>query len=138
MSDENYENDATIEDDEVLLRRIYPGSGSWIYDQNLGRTRPTSQAFNDHPNGSPMSVHLSSVLAHHGLESKIVLEGHEGFALVSITAGLVRQCNQVIVRKPLAGDPAHAEVIGNKTPGVRKKMARNAVWVFPPPSHGVR
>ena len=136
MSDENYENDATIEDDEILLRRIYPGF--WVYDKNLGKMRPASHAFNDHRNGSPMSVHLSSVLAEHGLESKVVLEGHEGFALASITAGLVRQCDQVIVRKPLTDDPAHAEVIGNKTPGVRKELARNAVWVFPPPSHSVR
>jgi len=52
-----------------------------------------------------------------GRTAESVLEGHEGFGLVSFVAGLARQLNQGIRRKPLDDEPAHAEVFGKKTGG---------------------
>jgi hypothetical protein len=130
MSGEEYVDDSTIGDEDVLLRRIPPVW--WIPDENLGRLRPTSQAFNNHGNGSPMSVHLQKVLEEHRLPVNSVLEGHVGFALASITAGLARTHAQRIRRKPLDDDPAHAEVFGEKTRSVRKAFAMGAVWAVPP------
>lgn len=51
MAGASYAGDPTILDSADLWRRI----PSWhiVYDQNLQRLRPSSAAFEDHPNGSP-------------------------------------------------------------------------------------
>jgi hypothetical protein len=123
-------DDGTIEDDEGLLRRIPPHH--FFFDKNLGRWRPSSAAFDDHPDGSPMSVHLVTVLARHNLVRSTVLIGHVDYALARITAALVRSNRQGIYRHPLPDDPAHAEVFGPKSEGVRKRLAKGADWEIPP------
>ena len=130
MSGDSYRDDRSIHDSEVLLRRVYPGW--WIADNNTGAVRPTSQAFANRRGVSAMSVDLQTVLSEIGLGPETVLEGHDGFALASITAGLARQCSQGIMRKPEPDDPAHAEVFGEKPTVVRRKFARCAVWVVAP------
>jgi hypothetical protein len=123
-------DDPTIGDDERLLRRIPPWH--FYFDKNLGRQRPTSAAFEDHPNGSPMSVHLESVRMVHGLAFESVLADHDGFAVAGISAGLARTNGQGIMRKPRANDPAHAEVFGLKPEGLRRKFAKASDWVIAP------
>lgn len=124
------EDDLTISDGDKLLRRI---PSSWrVRDHSRGSWRPTSQAFNDHPNGSSMSVHLLCVLEQSGNAAESVLEGHEGFGLVAITVKLVRDCGQAIRRVPAPNDPAHAEVVGPKTQSVRRRLARGATWLVEP------
>ncbi len=120
-------NDPTIPDSEDLWRRIPP----WhiVTDENLGVVRPSSAAFEDDDDGSPMSVYLASATPLAGA----VLVGHAGFALAAVTARLARECKQGIVRDPQPGAPSHALVIGRKTPGVRKRFAREARWIVPPP-----
>jgi hypothetical protein len=120
-------DDASIPDDAELWRRIPP----WhIHDDvKLGRVRPASAAFDDDPDGQPMSVTL-------GAESsgpEYVLAGHERFALAAITAGQARACGLRVVRDPLPDNPAHALVIGRKTESVMRRLARGAAWVVPPP-----
>lgn len=129
MMPQAYVDDPTIEDQDELLRRIFPCW--WVFDKNLGHLRPTSQAFKNHRDGSQMSVYLQKELEEHGLSPESVLTENEGFALASITAGLVRQCEQGVMRRPDI-DLAHAEVFGEKTGSVRRKFAENAVWVVPP------
>lgn len=63
-----------------------------------------------------------------------VLTGYEGFGLVSLSAASVREQNQIVVRKPLPDNPAHGEVIGEKTRGVRRAMKRSAIWLIKPSS----
>jgi hypothetical protein len=120
-------DDPTIEDDAPLWRRVPPHH--FVLDEQSGSVRPSSAAFEDHPDGSPMSVLLGAESA--GPDS--VLAGHPDFALASITAGLARECGQLVVRDPLPMEPAHALVIGRKTKGVRKRMAVAASWVVAPP-----
>ena len=129
MSDE-YVDDPSILNEDILLRRIMPDW--WRFDQNLNAVRPSSQAFNDHRSGTAMSVHLLTVLEKHGAEANAVLDGLPGFALAAITAGLVRQWGQGVRRAPLAGDPAHAEVFGKKTQAVRRALARHSTWMVEP------
>lgn len=119
-------NDDTIADSEQLLRRV-PGDW-WIYDENLGRRRPSTAAFDD----LEMSVALESSLRSRGESTTAVLRGHEGFALVSITAQLARELNQAVARNPLPGDPDHAVVYGKKTDGARKRMSRQCLCMFDP------
>lgn len=129
MTPQAYVDDLTIEDQDELLRRIFPGW--WIFDKNLGSLRPTSQAFKNHRDGSPMSVYLQKELDEHGLNPESVLAGHEDFALASITAGLARQCEQGVMKRPDI-DLGHAEVFGEKTDSVRRKFAENSIWVVLP------
>jgi hypothetical protein len=131
---DGYVDDPSILDEDLLLRRIMPSW--WGFDHNLGAIRPTSQAFDDHRSGTPMSVHLLAVLEQQGLSATAILEGHTGFALASITAGLVRQYGQGIRRMPLEADPAHAEVFGRKTQAVRRALAKHAVWIVQPSGVG--
>jgi hypothetical protein len=124
-----YVDDVTISAEEPLLRRVRPG---WIIpDHNRGRWRPSKAAFQNSDDGSPMSVHLASVLQAAGLPLTAALAGHDGYGLVSLTAGLVRSLGQIVVRDPLPNDPAHGLVVGNKTESRRKNMMEGCEWVTP-------
>jgi hypothetical protein len=126
MAEFEYTDDLTIFDEDELWRRIHPTW--WILDENIGRIRPTSQAFQDHPNGSPMSVFLEKVCS----SPEQILTDHPGYSLASITAGLARDCGQRIVRRPLTRQPAHAEVFGRKSGKIRNRFAMESRWVVPP------
>jgi hypothetical protein len=129
LSDIDYRDDPTISDDAELWRRIPP----WhiFSDENIGGIRPSSAAFEDDPDGEPMSVYLADECR----DPHIALAGHEGFGLVAITARLARECKQAIVRQPVPGPSGHVVVVGKKTDSVRKKFARAAAgqWVVRPP-----
>jgi hypothetical protein len=126
-----YQDDLSIADDAELWRRI---PADWVvWDGNLRQMRPTSQAFCNHPNGTPMSVALAHILAQCGTGPDEVLAGHSGFALASLTTGLARECGQMVARDPLPDEPAHALVVGEKTHSVRKRFASKCRWIVPPP-----
>ena len=125
-----YEDDTTIGDDAELWRRIPP----WhvVPDANRGGKRISKAAFEDHPDGSPMSVVLGQEVLASGRDASSVVNGFQDFCLASVTAGLARSLNQGIARRPLPDEPAHAEVFGKKTDSVRKKLAKAAVWIIGP------
>src|SRR5262249_43305892 len=131
MENGGYSDDPTIPDEAELWRRIHPKQ--WERDENLGRVRPVSGAFDDPSDGSPMSVDLADVHIQLGRGPEAALAGHEGFALALITAGLVRECGLGVARQPLSENPAHAVGFGKKTPKIRRRLAREARWVVPPP-----
>lgn len=126
---ETYVDDPTIGDDAILWRRIPPDW--WIFDENTGRLRPTSKSFHDDAKGGPMSVLLKDILALDGRGPEDALEGHGGFALASITAGLARRLEQKVCCDPIRGEPAHGVVVGNKRKAC-KRFAAEAEWVIPP------
>jgi hypothetical protein len=133
---QRYPDDPSISGSTELLRRIPPAQ--IIFDQNLQRHRPTSQAFRDDLDEDPMSVYLSSILAHEGRPPSAVLAGHDGFALASVTAQLARSLSQTVHPDPLPDETSHAVVCGNKESGgknaPRKRFAEAAVWVVAPPN----
>lgn len=127
---ESYVDDPTVLDVDPLWRRIPPSH--FVFDSNNGAFRPSSAAFDDHPNGSPMSVVLGKEVIAVSRLPESVLEGHQGFALAEISAGLARSVGQGIVRKPEDYEPAHAEVFGRKTDSIRRKLAKGSLWVIRP------
>lgn len=128
---ENFPDDPSILDDEVLFRRIPPLHH--FFDENEQRYRPSSAAFEDDDDGDPMSVYLSTVILRENRQPESVLAGHEGYSLASITAGLARACDQTVHRDPLPEELSHAVVCGEKrkpkNTSPRKKFARAAAWV---------
>ena len=91
-------------------------------DKNRGRVRPSSAAFEDDRDGSPMSVYRRDVIDREGDAPERVMVGHEGYGLVSFTAGHARSKNQTVCSNPLPEESAHAVVCGPK-PKVHTTMA---------------
>ena len=131
MSDSDQQDDYVlnlpIRDDHVLWRRI--PANKWIFDENLGRTRPSSNAFNDHRDGSHMSVYDSENCG--GIEA--VMAGHDGFFLCSFTAAIARKLGFELMRTS-SGGRGHCEVAGKKTKALQTQMAKTAEWVIAPVS----
>jgi hypothetical protein len=94
----------------------------FIHDENLGQIRPSSAAFEGHPNGSPMSV----LLAAEAGNPQNALVGHQGFALASITAALAREQGLGVARDPRPDEPAHAMVFGKKNKRISRRLAMGA------------
>lgn len=72
-----FPDDPECADGVELLRRI-PG---WhvLYDNNRGCVRPSSAAFEDDRDGSPMSVYRRDVIEGEGDDPARVMAGHEGY-----------------------------------------------------------
>ena len=125
MPETDLVDDKSIPDENPLWRRIHPEH--WV-PGGQGNFRLSSAAFQDHPNGSPMSVFIV------GAESSVeaALRGYRGFGLAEFSAGLARRLDQGIHRAPLPDQPDHGEVFGKKTHSVKKAFASNAALVQPP------
>jgi hypothetical protein len=118
-------DDPGIPDSTHVWRRISP---NWIkYDSAQERRRPSSQAFQDSRDGTPMSVFLESELS----TPAAALQGHTGYSLVALRVGYVRSLGLVVTRSPIRPEdpPGHAWVVGSKTASIRAKLARHATWV---------
>ena len=130
MGNAGHVDDPTISDAAELWRRISPKH--FVLDENRNLVRPSSAAFDDHPNGSPMSVFLADEVTQTGRGPLAVLANHHGFALASITAGLARACGQGVARDPLPHESAHGVVFGRKTDSVRRTLAMGSRLVVSP------
>jgi hypothetical protein len=120
--------EATVPNETFLWRRV-PKWPDWtVFDENLGRLRPSSMAFDDNRDGSAMSAFLEG----HGNSLEDVLRDHEEFYVAAVTAGLVRANGLKIIHDPLDGLPSHVEVTGPKPKRVKSALAKAAVWVVPP------
>lgn len=128
------EDDGTVSDEAVLLRRIHPNNVAW----DTNPLRPSSAAFTNTKDTLKMSVYIEEDLAKNGLGAEAALEDKSDHGLVGFTAGFVRSLGQRVVRAEGEGKPpGHANVVGVKD---RKKkeafhgpLTRAAQWVVQPP-----
>ena len=128
---QEFPDDAGIRDDGQMLRRIPPFH--IVSDESLGRLRPSSAAFDDDRDGSPMSVYCRDTIELGGGNIERVMAGHDdGYALAGVTAGQFRSRDQTVHSDPLPDEIAHALVCGPKTDSNRKKFRQQAVWVIAP------
>jgi hypothetical protein len=114
----------------TLLRRV--PQKHIIFDQNLGRHRPTSAAFEDDEDGSPMSTYRNDIIANEGAEVSRVMVGHDGYSLAGLTAEQFRSRQQTVHSDPLPEESSHTEICGLKTHGTRSWFAKTAEWIIPP------
>ncbi|MBK6688776.1 MAG: hypothetical protein IPG45_30165 [Deltaproteobacteria bacterium] len=123
MAAEDFEDDPEIGDDWTVWRRIPPYH---VVADGQGGHRPSSAAFEDDPRGGPMSV----IIVEKGADKARALAGHDGFTLVAIRVGLLRQLGQKVVHDPLNEEPAHGLVVGEKhKKRFCKAVAVAATWV---------
>lgn len=129
----DFENDVAILAQDVLWRRVHPDH--CIYDENLGRTRPTSQAFRDSAADSPMSSARARFFAH---PDEYTTRFDSGFYLTSFTAGFARDLDQQVASLPaISGEPEHVWIVGNKNPKrVKDGFTKQSRWVIAPPNSG--
>jgi len=121
-------DDPGIADDAVLWRRIPPDKVAVLPDGNL---RPESWVFGDDEDGQPVSIVIA------GPEAAVadVMRGHEGYGLVAFTAADARRHGLAVRRDPTPGQPAHGVLIGPKTRGVRRALAKACRWIVLPGTH---
>lgn len=130
MSDGPYEDDAAVQTEHHLWRRIPPQH--FVPDETTKTIRCSSAAFSD-TGGSPMSVVWGEMVLAGGRVREHILVRHDGFGLASITAGLARENQQIVSPDPLPDEPAHYLVVGKKTRSVSRKFSKSAHWEVPPP-----
>jgi hypothetical protein len=116
-------DDLSIADDDQLWRRIPPGH---CIDCPGEKCRPSSQTYEDDEEGS-LSVDIGRLTT-----TEAILIGHHGYAVAAFTAGVARGCGLVVIADPLALDPAHALVFGNKTGSRRRALVRGSLWIVTP------
>jgi hypothetical protein len=127
MADPNRQDDASIRDEERLLRRVH--LMQLVQDEDTGCVRVSSGAFKDRE----LSVDLESVLTECGVDVRDCLQGHPAHKLVGITAQVARLHGQIVYRDPVPENPAHAIVYGNKNSKTVHEGLRSAsAWVVPP------
>ena len=127
----NFPNDPTIPHNIALLRRVPPKH--FYLDENLGRLRPSSAAFEDDSDGDPMSVYRQDIIEAEGDTTRRVMHGHEEYALASLTAGQVRSKDQTVHPDPLPGESSHTQICGTKHKKTCRWFAMNSEWVIAPP-----
>jgi hypothetical protein len=126
----NFPDDATIDNGVELLRRIPPGH--FHFDDNLGRWRPSSAAFEDDDDGDPMSVYRRDIIEVDCGTTRRIMVGHEGYALASLTAGQIRSKEQTVHPDPLSSEPSHTQICGSKPKKICRWFAKQSTWAIPP------
>jgi hypothetical protein len=133
-----YNDDATIEEEELLYRRIK--LPDWVRPNELdsdGRPRIRSVAFQDFTEALAFKWGLASVLAAHGRDASALIEHRVGYGVAGLRASDVRQFQQGIQRHPTDNEPWHAIVFclhrKSKNEPIKDRLAEKAVWILPPP-----
>jgi hypothetical protein len=124
-------DDPGISNAAPLWRRIHP---DWVVnDENLGRMRPTTQAFQNQVDSADcFSIFLGDMITSRGDDASVIITGHTGYLVASITAGLARDCLQRVSHKPTEEEEAHGLVAGLKPKPVKNRFAREAIWIIAP------
>ncbi|MCK4815888.1 hypothetical protein KA005_08960 [bacterium] len=88
----------------------------------------SSAAFQNTSHTDEMSVDLARLTTPEKTVSQYPTCGVAGFL-----AGLARKLEQRVLHDPIPGNIAHSKVKGQKTKGIRKKLAKGSTVVLPPP-----
>lgn len=128
-------DDPTIGDEVSLWRRVPPEFT--VYDQNLGRRRPSSQAFQNYRDSrtrvhNAFSVCISCDAEELGAGPRDLIALHPGYGVASFSAELARRLEQGVIRVPQEGEIAHGHVVGDKPKRTMKAFAAGSVFLVEP------
>ena len=116
MSPDPATDDSSIEDDDILYRRVL--SGGWVKWKDGIAERASSLAFEDNRDGTNCSVVIASVLNSIGGTVQDVLRdagGRSDIGVAAVRVSAVRAAGLGVERSPLPGQLAHGEITGVKT-----------------------
>ena len=122
------EDDPAIPGDELVVRRV--AQDGYTFDHNIGRTRPTGNAYLQDGREGQTSVHrLSKTTA-----AEVHALGQEPYLAV-IQVQELRDEGLGIVFDPKPGEPGHSNITGHKGANLLRRIARKAWWEkeFSPP-----
>lgn len=123
-------DNACLEDEDRTFRRI-PYNPHQIVRGSDGQYRPSSAAFKDHPNGTPMSIDIESKLHEHDLDEAFCLAGYEKtHALAAIQLREIRALGLGVTHEPLDDNPAHGHVHGEKVKKIRRSLSKSIEWII--------
>lgn len=128
MPPTSYSDDPSIPDAAELWRLVPP---NWQVPDGMGGLRPSSAAFQDSKDGTPMSVFLADQVRASGRGLKDVLSTFPGYMIASFSAGFARTLGLSIARDPTPQEPAHAVVVGKKTKWVRNQFVLKSSLIDP-------
>jgi hypothetical protein len=127
MSEQVYEDDPSIKNEDRLFRRVH--LAQLVNDDDTGLVRISSGVFKH----KELSVNIESSLLNGGSSIETCLCGHQAHKLVFITAGNARRFEQAVSRDPLPNDPSHGLVVGSKNKrSIHDGLRAAAEWVIPP------
>ncbi len=147
---EDYTDDDTITNADLLYRRVYY-TPAWVtYDVARKRLRPTRAALNNtkrREDGAEtyLSVFIKSTLDQMQLQPASVIDSPAALVSISVarfrTKAVEKNVPQQIIRRPLepppSGNPAHGGIGGKKTGSIQNELAEHARWVIPLPQEWV-
>ena len=124
-------DDASVNDDLVLFRRVPPAHTRWTPDGPEIR----DGLFKNFPNPEllRMSVVLEDTLREDDRSPETIVAAYPLFGVAAITAAAVRAEQQGVVRSRTEEEPAHGDVCGEKPTSRRIRLAEQAWWVVEPP-----
>jgi hypothetical protein len=125
-------DDPSIADTTAIYRRVPPQHCRFVD----GDVEVRDGAFKNFPKPERkrMSVVLGDRLVALQRDPRTILEGYEHCGVVVLRAGRLRhEEDQTIQRTPTADEPAHGDVIGEKSAARKKHLAAMAEWVIKPP-----
>lgn len=136
MTGEVTPDEATIRDDDRLLRRL---THHWVVSDGHGGRRLASGTFQDAEDDDgtrAMSVFNERRLLEMGLSAEHVIRGRPGCGLVAVSAGVARELGLTLAWAPAHEEgtlsDAHMNVSGAKTGSIRKKLVdASEVLVWP-------
>jgi hypothetical protein len=76
---------------------------------------------------------MSVVFARRGRPPEEVVEAYPDFGVVEIPTIVLRDLGLDLRPEPVDGEPDHAVIVGRKTQGARRTLAKEARWVVRPP-----
>lgn len=118
LAPEDPPDDASIGDDQEVLRRIPPG-------EFKSNGLPNSNNFELDGRGNGTSVVLSI-----GPEDIArVRAGHDEYGIIALRVGACRECGLRISRHPLPDNPNHCEIWGSRTTAAKRSLAKKARWL---------
>jgi hypothetical protein len=129
-------DDQTILNTDHLLRRLPNWPNMTKFDHNKGQLRPSSAAFGDQESGDVRvsTTHQESLLASGG-DIKDAIRHHPKFGLAQLNVSYARSSlstPQIVVRDPTSDDDHHCLLVGRKTDGDKRKLAKNCVILIEP------
>ena len=117
---EGMKTEEILNEDELYRRFL----DVWLKDDGS----ISSAAFQNTSHTDEMSVDLARLTTPEKTVSQYPTCGVAGFL-----AGLARKLEQRVLHDPIPGNIAHSKVKGQKTRGIRKKLAKGSTVVLLPP-----